>query len=161
MYTICRIDKVWKWFCFDLGHFCLLTSCWCLSIKNSHISIPQTTTSTYNNQTSFCSVWLEDGNRHVRICTCTTSCFCNCVNAWHVLYFWSQMLLALKCQEDLDRAVQALSSSAGMNNLLRVILKTPPNNHVSPSQNKDKPPKLNSKPAKSKSKARPKRSQKS
>lgn len=62
------------------------------------------------------------------------------------LCVWSQMLVALKCQEDLDRAVQGLSSSSGMNNVLRVILKTPPNNQVSPSQNKAKQPKPKPKP---------------
>uniref|UniRef100_A0A8C1K644 Mitogen-activated protein kinase kinase kinase 22 n=1 Tax=Cyprinus carpio TaxID=7962 RepID=A0A8C1K644_CYPCA len=36
-------------------------------------------------------------------------------------YTDKEMLVALKCQEDLDRAIQGLSSSSGMNNLLRFL----------------------------------------
>ncbi|TRY85529.1 hypothetical protein DNTS_033063 [Danionella cerebrum] len=39
-----------------------------------------------------------------------------------------ETLLALKNQEDLDRAVHALTLTSAMNNLLRVVLKTPLNN---------------------------------
>uniref|UniRef100_A0A673M6B0 Mitogen-activated protein kinase kinase kinase 3-like n=1 Tax=Sinocyclocheilus rhinocerous TaxID=307959 RepID=A0A673M6B0_9TELE len=53
-------------------------------------------------------------------------------------YTDKEMLVALKCQEDLDRAVQGLSSSSGMNNLLRVILKTPPNNQFLQVSGQDK-----------------------
>uniref|UniRef100_A0A8C2HMV9 Mitogen-activated protein kinase kinase kinase 22 n=1 Tax=Cyprinus carpio TaxID=7962 RepID=A0A8C2HMV9_CYPCA len=53
-------------------------------------------------------------------------------------YTDKEMLVALKCQEDLDRAVQGLSSSSGMNNVLRVILKTPPNNHFLQVSDQDK-----------------------
>lgn len=52
----------------------------------------------------------------------------------HVLYVFLsfQLLLPLKTQEDLDQAVQTLGSSSGANGLLRILLKTPKNNHVSP-----------------------------
>uniref|UniRef100_A0A8C2CRF0 Mitogen-activated protein kinase kinase kinase 3-like n=2 Tax=Cyprinus carpio TaxID=7962 RepID=A0A8C2CRF0_CYPCA len=53
-------------------------------------------------------------------------------------YTDKEMLVALKCQEDLDRAIQGLSSSSGMNNLLRVILKTPPNNQFLQVSGQDK-----------------------
>jgi len=43
------------------------------------------------------------------------------------------MLLPLKTQEDLDRAVQMVGCGNGVNGLLRVLLKTPKNNHVSPA----------------------------
>lgn len=42
-----------------------------------------------------------------------------------------QMVLPLKTQEDLDQAVLTTSSSSGANGLLRILLKTPKNNHVS------------------------------
>ena len=48
------------------------------------------------------------------------------------------MLLPLKTQEDLDRAVLL-----GVSGLLRVLLKTPKNNHVSPpplGQDQSPPP---------------------
>lgn len=41
------------------------------------------------------------------------------------------MLLPLKSQEDLDQAVLTLGSSSVANGLLRILLKTPKNNHVS------------------------------
>lgn len=41
------------------------------------------------------------------------------------------MVLPLKTQEDLDQAVLTTSSSSGPNALLRILLKTPKNNHVS------------------------------
>ncbi|KAI4901417.1 hypothetical protein NFI96_018548 [Prochilodus magdalenae] len=44
-------------------------------------------------------------------------------------YTDKEALVPLKCQEDLDRAVLSLSSSSGTNGLLRVLLKTPTNNH--------------------------------
>ncbi|ROK23382.1 Mitogen-activated protein kinase kinase kinase 3 [Anabarilius grahami] len=53
-------------------------------------------------------------------------------------YTDKEALVALKCQEDLDRAVQGLSSSSGINNLLRVILKTPPNNQFLQVSGQDK-----------------------
>ncbi|KAI2649018.1 Mitogen-activated protein kinase kinase kinase 3 [Labeo rohita] len=53
-------------------------------------------------------------------------------------YTDKEMLVALKCQEDLDRAVQGLNSSSAMNNLLRVILKTPPNNQFLQVSGQDK-----------------------
>lgn len=43
-----------------------------------------------------------------------------------------QLLLPLKTQEDLDQAVLTLGCSSGTNGLLRLLLKTPKNNHVSP-----------------------------
>ncbi|XP_076868776.1 mitogen-activated protein kinase kinase kinase 22 [Brachyhypopomus gauderio] len=42
-------------------------------------------------------------------------------------YTDKETLVALKCQEDLDRAVLCLGSSSGPNSLLRVLLKTPAN----------------------------------
>lgn len=42
-----------------------------------------------------------------------------------------QLLLPLKTQEDLDQAVLTLGCSSGINGLLRILLKTPKNNHVS------------------------------
>lgn len=45
-----------------------------------------------------------------------------------------QLLLPLKTQEDLDQAVTTLGCSSGANGLLRILLKTPKNNHVSSQQ---------------------------
>ncbi|KAK1807000.1 hypothetical protein P4O66_004839, partial [Electrophorus voltai] len=42
-------------------------------------------------------------------------------------YIDKETLVALKCQEDLDRAILCLSSSSGSNSLLRVLLKNPAN----------------------------------
>lgn len=42
-----------------------------------------------------------------------------------------QLLLPLKTQEDLDQAVLTLGCSSGTNGLLRILLKTLKNNHVS------------------------------
>lgn len=47
------------------------------------------------------------------------------------IFWFFQLLLPLKTQEDLDQAVLTLSSSSGANGLLRILLKTPKNNHVS------------------------------
>lgn len=51
----------------------------------------------------------------------------------HVLdiFLSIQLLLPLKTQEDLDQAVLTLGCSSGANGLLRILLKTPKNNHVS------------------------------
>lgn len=51
----------------------------------------------------------------------------------HELYVFLsfQLLLPLKTQEDLDQAVLTLGCSSGTNGLLRILLKTPKNNHVS------------------------------
>lgn len=51
----------------------------------------------------------------------------------HVLYVFLsfQLLLPLKTQEDLDQAVLTLGCTSGANGLLRILLKTPKNNHVS------------------------------
>uniref|UniRef100_A0A8B9M3B9 Mitogen-activated protein kinase kinase kinase 22 n=1 Tax=Astyanax mexicanus TaxID=7994 RepID=A0A8B9M3B9_ASTMX len=51
-------------------------------------------------------------------------------------YTDKEALVALKCQEDLDRAVQNVSS--GTNGLLRVLLKTPTNNHFLQVNSRDK-----------------------
>lgn len=40
-------------------------------------------------------------------------------------------MLPLKTQDDLDQAVLTSSSGSGTNGLLRILLKTPKNNHVS------------------------------
>lgn len=48
-----------------------------------------------------------------------------------LLFRSSQLLLPLKTQEDLDQAVLTLSCSSGINSLLRILLKTPKNSHVS------------------------------
>lgn len=52
----------------------------------------------------------------------------------HVRYVFLsfKLLLPLKTQEDLDQAVLTLGCSSGTNGLLRILLKTPKNNHVSP-----------------------------
>lgn len=42
-----------------------------------------------------------------------------------------QQVLPLKTQDDLDQAVLTSSSGSGTNGLLRILLKTPKNNHVS------------------------------
>lgn len=47
------------------------------------------------------------------------------------VYLSIQLLLPLKTQEDLDQAVLTLGCSSGTNGLLRILLKTPKNNHVS------------------------------
>ncbi|GAA6100186.1 mitogen-activated protein kinase kinase kinase 22 [Tachysurus ichikawai] len=49
-----------------------------------------------------------------------------------------ETLVALKCQEDLDRAVSCLSSGSGAKSVLRVVLKTPANNHFLQVNSRDK-----------------------
>ncbi|XP_046690034.1 mitogen-activated protein kinase kinase kinase 22 [Silurus meridionalis] len=49
-----------------------------------------------------------------------------------------ETLVAVKCQEDLDRAVSSLSSSSGTKGVLRVVLKTPTNNHFLQVNSRDK-----------------------
>lgn len=57
----------------------------------------------------------------------------------HVLHVFLsfQLLLPLKTQEDLDQAVLTLGCSTGTNGLLRILLKTPKNNHVSSERGLD------------------------
>ncbi|XP_060755869.1 mitogen-activated protein kinase kinase kinase 22 isoform X3 [Neoarius graeffei] len=49
-----------------------------------------------------------------------------------------ETLVALKCQEDLDRAVSSLSSGSGTKGVLRIVLKTPTNNHFLQVNSRDK-----------------------
>ncbi|KAM7390414.1 hypothetical protein PAMA_008535 [Pampus argenteus] len=46
-----------------------------------------------------------------------------------MFFMEKELLLPLKTQEDLDQAVLTLSCSSGVNGLLRILLKTPKNNH--------------------------------
>lgn len=72
--------------------------------------------------------------------TDSTSCMClytppflaQWVIKGHVMYVSLQLLQPLKTQEDLEQAVLTLGCSPGANGLLRILLKTPKNNHVSP-----------------------------
>lgn len=67
-------------------------------------------------------------------CICMLLLWNNGEGKGHVLYVFLsfQLLLPLKTQEDLDQAVLTLSCTSGANGLLRILLKTPKNNHVSP-----------------------------
>ncbi|XP_029313336.1 mitogen-activated protein kinase kinase kinase 22 [Cottoperca gobio] len=49
-----------------------------------------------------------------------------------------ELLLPLKTQEDLDQAVLTLGCSSGTNGLLRILLKTPKNNHYLQVNSRDK-----------------------
>ncbi|KAM4606488.1 mitogen-activated protein kinase kinase kinase 22 [Polymixia lowei] len=53
-------------------------------------------------------------------------------------YTDKELLLPLKTQEDLDRAVLTVGCSTGVNSLLRVLLKTPKNNHYLQVNSRDK-----------------------
>ncbi|XP_066498577.1 mitogen-activated protein kinase kinase kinase 22 [Hoplias malabaricus] len=53
-------------------------------------------------------------------------------------YTDKEALIALKCQEDLDRALLSLNSSSGSSSVLRVLLKTPANNHFLQVNSRDK-----------------------
>ncbi|XP_013857631.1 mitogen-activated protein kinase kinase kinase 22 [Austrofundulus limnaeus] len=49
-----------------------------------------------------------------------------------------ELLLPLKTQEDLDQAMLSLSCTSGTNGLLRILLKTPKNNHYLQVNSRDK-----------------------
>ncbi|XP_030625457.1 mitogen-activated protein kinase kinase kinase 22 [Chanos chanos] len=53
-------------------------------------------------------------------------------------YTDKEALVALKCQDDLDKAILSLGSSTGTNGVLRVVLKTPKNNHFLQVSGRDK-----------------------
>ncbi|KAG7259528.1 hypothetical protein CRUP_014154 [Coryphaenoides rupestris] len=55
-----------------------------------------------------------------------------------MFYLDKEMQLPLKTQEDLDRAVQMAGCGNGVNGLLRVLLKTPKNNHYLQVNTRDK-----------------------
>ncbi|XP_056155497.1 mitogen-activated protein kinase kinase kinase 22 [Lampris incognitus] len=55
-----------------------------------------------------------------------------------MFYTDKELVLPLKTQEDLDRAVLTVGSNAGVNSLLRVLLKTPKNNHYLQVNSRDK-----------------------
>ncbi|KAG7525658.1 mitogen-activated protein kinase kinase kinase 3-like [Solea senegalensis] len=55
-----------------------------------------------------------------------------------MFFMEKELLLPLKTQEDLDQAVLALGSSSGINGLLRILLKTPKNNHYLQVTSRDK-----------------------
>ncbi|KAM6977267.1 mitogen-activated protein kinase kinase kinase 22 [Aplochiton taeniatus] len=55
-----------------------------------------------------------------------------------------ELLVPLKTQEDLDRAVQTVGGSTGINSLLRILLKTPKNNHFLQVNSRDKQSELRS-----------------
>uniref|UniRef100_A0A672HDJ4 Mitogen-activated protein kinase kinase kinase 3-like n=1 Tax=Salarias fasciatus TaxID=181472 RepID=A0A672HDJ4_SALFA len=55
-----------------------------------------------------------------------------------MFFMEKELLLPLKTQEDLDQAVLTLGCSAGTNGLLRILLKTPKNNHYLQVNSRDK-----------------------
>uniref|UniRef100_A0A667ZE20 Mitogen-activated protein kinase kinase kinase 22 n=1 Tax=Myripristis murdjan TaxID=586833 RepID=A0A667ZE20_9TELE len=55
-----------------------------------------------------------------------------------MFYTDKELLLPLKTQEDLDRAVLTVGCSTGVNGLLRILLKTPKNNHYLQVNSRDK-----------------------
>ena len=69
-----------------------------------------------------------------RMCLYTPPFLAQWVIKGHVMYVFLsfQLLQPLKTQEDLEQAVLTLGCSSGANGLLRILLKTPKNNHVSP-----------------------------
>uniref|UniRef100_A0A7N8Y1H1 Mitogen-activated protein kinase kinase kinase 22 n=1 Tax=Mastacembelus armatus TaxID=205130 RepID=A0A7N8Y1H1_9TELE len=55
-----------------------------------------------------------------------------------MFFMEKELLLPLKTQEDLDQAVLTLGCSSGTNGLLRILLKTPKNNHYLQVNSRDK-----------------------
>uniref|UniRef100_A0A3Q3ATF6 Mitogen-activated protein kinase kinase kinase 22 n=1 Tax=Kryptolebias marmoratus TaxID=37003 RepID=A0A3Q3ATF6_KRYMA len=55
-----------------------------------------------------------------------------------MFFMEKELLLPLKTQEDLDQAVLSLSCTSGANGLLRILLKTPKNNHYLQVNSRDK-----------------------
>uniref|UniRef100_A0A3Q1HWA2 PB1 domain-containing protein n=1 Tax=Anabas testudineus TaxID=64144 RepID=A0A3Q1HWA2_ANATE len=55
-----------------------------------------------------------------------------------MFFMEKELLLPLKTQEDLDQAVLTLGCSSGANGLLRILLKTPKNNHYLQVNSRDK-----------------------
>ncbi|KAK5849637.1 hypothetical protein PBY51_013956 [Eleginops maclovinus] len=55
-----------------------------------------------------------------------------------MFFMEKELLLPLKTQEDLDQAVLTLGCSTGTNGLLRILLKTPKNNHYLQVNSRDK-----------------------
>ncbi|XP_068588367.1 mitogen-activated protein kinase kinase kinase 22 [Cebidichthys violaceus] len=55
-----------------------------------------------------------------------------------MFFMEKELLLPLKTQEDLDQAVLTLGCSSGINGLLRILLKTPKNNHYLQVNSRDK-----------------------